>query len=84
MFHNRHTGFLPGVDTAFENGWVTPKPPDRLTGKTVRNTFLGEASEHVLQIGEQKIKVVAAPPISNVPAELTVEFDPSDVVVLAE
>jgi glutamate synthase (NADPH/NADH) small chain len=23
------------VDTAFENGWIVPKPPERLTGKTV-------------------------------------------------
>ncbi|HYJ75318.1 MAG TPA: glutamate synthase subunit beta [Kineosporiaceae bacterium] len=31
------------VDTAFEHGWVTPKPPDRLTGKTVAVVGSGPA-----------------------------------------
>jgi glutamate synthase (NADPH) small chain len=31
------------VDTAFENGWVLPKPPDRLTGKTVAVVGSGPA-----------------------------------------
>jgi len=31
------------VDVAFENGWVTPKPPDRLTGKTVAVVGSGPA-----------------------------------------
>jgi glutamate synthase (NADPH/NADH) small chain len=31
------------VDTAFDNGWVTPKPPDRLTGKTVAVVGSGPA-----------------------------------------
>jgi len=31
------------VDTAFDNGWGTPKPPDRLTGKTVAVVGSGPA-----------------------------------------
>jgi iron(III) transport system ATP-binding protein len=57
---------------------------NRLVGRMLETTFLGEASEHVLAVGEQRVKVIAAPPLFDVPAELTVEFDPDDVVVLAE
>jgi iron(III) transport system ATP-binding protein len=57
---------------------------NRLTGKVVETTFLGEASEHVLLVNNQKVQVIAAPPLFDVPPELTVEFDPEDVVVLKE
>ena len=57
---------------------------NRLTGRMLETTFLGEASEHLLAVGEQRVKVIAAPPLFDVPPELTVEFDPDDVVVLAE
>ncbi|HEX3359269.1 MAG TPA: ABC transporter ATP-binding protein [Tepidisphaeraceae bacterium] len=57
---------------------------NRLTGQPTEMTFLGEASEHVLKVKDQTLKVISAPPLFDVPAELTVEFDPEDVVVLAE
>ena len=57
---------------------------NRLTGKPVESTFLGEASEHILDVTGQRIKVISAPPIFDVPEEMTVEFDAEDVVVLAE
>jgi iron(III) transport system ATP-binding protein len=59
---------------------------NRMVGKTLETTFLGEASEHVLAVGGggQRVKVVAAPPLFDVPAELAVEFDVEDVVVLAD
>ncbi len=55
---------------------------NRIVGRTLETTFLGEASEHVLDAGGQSIKVIAAPPLFDAPAELTVEFDAEDVVVL--
>ncbi len=55
---------------------------NRIVGKPIETTFLGEASEHVLLVGEHRLKVIAAPPLFEVPAEMTVEFDPHDVVVL--
>ena len=57
---------------------------NRFTGRVLETTFLGEASEHVLAVNQQKVRVIAAPPLFDVPAELTVEFDPEDVVVLKE
>lgn len=58
--------------------------PNRFTGRVLETTFLGEASEHVLAVNGQHLKVIAAPPLFNVPEELTVQFDPEDVVVLKE
>ena len=58
--------------------------PNRLTGKVMETTFLGESSEHVLLVNEQRIKVISTPPLFSVPQDLTVEFSPEDVVVLSE
>ena len=58
--------------------------PNRLTGKVMETTFLGEASEHVLLVNEQRIKVISSPPRFSAPEELTVEFSPEDVAVLSE
>jgi iron(III) transport system ATP-binding protein len=55
---------------------------NRIVGKPIETTFLGEASEHVLLVNGQKLKVICAPPLFDVPQELAVEFDPHDVVVL--
>lgn len=57
---------------------------NRLVGAVQETTFLGEASEHVLAVQEARMKVISAPPLFNVPAELAVEFDPEDVVILKE
>jgi len=64
------------------NGHVDPSR-NRIVGRPVETTFLGEASEHVLLVGEQRLKVIAAPPLFEVPPEMAVEFDPHDVVVLS-
>ena len=65
------------------NGHSDPSR-NRIVGRPIETTFLGEASEHVLLVGEQRVTVIAAPPLFEVPAEMAVEFDPSDVVVLSE
>jgi iron(III) transport system ATP-binding protein len=57
---------------------------NRFIGKPIENTFLGEASEHVLMVGDQRVKIVSTPPILQAPAQMTVEIDPRDVVVLSE
>jgi iron(III) transport system ATP-binding protein len=66
------------------NGTVGGDGRNRLSGKVMDTTFLGEASEHVLQVDAARLKVISAPPLFEVPAELTVEFEPRDVVVLNE
>jgi iron(III) transport system ATP-binding protein len=57
---------------------------NRLSGKILQTTFLGEASEHVLLVNETRLRVINTPPIFDPPQQMRVEFDPEDVVVLAE
>jgi iron(III) transport system ATP-binding protein len=68
----------PVRDGALTNGC------NHLTGRAIESSFLGETSEHVVQVASERIKIVSAPPMLNVPEQLTVEFEPGDVVVLAE
>jgi iron(III) transport system ATP-binding protein len=68
----------PGRTAAAANG-------NSIVGRTVETTFLGEASEHMIEVGpgRQRVKVISAPPLFDVPEQLEVEFDAADVVVLA-
>jgi iron(III) transport system ATP-binding protein len=65
------------------NGHTMPGR-NRIVGRPIETTFLGEASEHVLLVNDHRLTVIAAPPLFEVPAEMAVEFDPQDVVVLAD
>jgi hypothetical protein len=38
----------------------------------------------VLLVNDHRLKVISAPPLFHVPEQMTVEFDPEDVVVLKE
>ena len=55
---------------------------NRVVGRVRETTFLGEASEHVIESNGVSLKVIAAPPLFDVPEELAVEFDAADVLVL--
>ncbi|HVT89426.1 MAG TPA: ABC transporter ATP-binding protein [Tepidisphaeraceae bacterium] len=55
-----------------------------LSGKPSEGIFLGEASEHTLMVNNQPLRFVCTPPMFRVPPEISVEFDPKDVVLLAE
>jgi iron(III) transport system ATP-binding protein len=57
---------------------------NRLVGRVVETTFLGESSEHVIEIAGQRLKLIAAPPRFDAPESLAVEVDPDAVVVLRE
>jgi iron(III) transport system ATP-binding protein len=56
-----------------------------ISGRPIATTFLGEASEHTLLVNEdQPVRFIATPPLFTVPPQLSIEFDPRDVVLLAE
>ena len=57
---------------------------NRLVGKSVETSFLGDASEHVLDVSGQRLRLVRTPPLFDPPGEMEVEFDADDVVMLAE
>ncbi len=55
-----------------------------LTATVFENTFLGEASEHIVTIDGQRLKVSSSPPILGAAGEITLEIDPKDCVILPE
>ena len=73
-----HMVIIPQRSTA------TRTSKNRLTGDVKETTFLGDSSEHVLQVNAVRLKVVSAPPLWEPPGEIRVEFDPKDVVVLPD
>ena len=84
------TGVGPGASPEVQNTWYAGTKLNqsiagtinRLVGRTIETTFLGEASEHVLSVNGQRIKVICTPPQFNPPQEMTVTVEPRDVVVL--
>jgi len=64
---------------------VSPPPGrNRLSGEAVETTFFGETSEHVVLIGEQRIRFIRTPPMLDGSGKMTVEFDAQDVVILQD
>ena len=55
---------------------------NRFSGSPIEMTFLGEASEHVIDVNGQSLKVIATPPRFQVPPQVSIEFDAHDVVIL--
>jgi iron(III) transport system ATP-binding protein len=56
---------------------------NRLTGRVLESTFLGESAEHLLDSNGQSIRVVSAPPTLDAREQMTVEFDVDETVILA-
>jgi iron(III) transport system ATP-binding protein len=63
---------------------VTAPFRNQLGGTVVETTFLGESSEHVLRIAGEKLRMIAAPPLFDVPEYMGIEFDAKDVILLSE
>jgi ABC-type Fe3+/spermidine/putrescine transport system ATPase subunit len=61
---------------------------NHLSATIIENTFLGEASEHLVKIGERSLKITSSPPILAAVGEagrsLALEIDPADCIVLPE
>jgi iron(III) transport system ATP-binding protein len=55
---------------------------NRFVARVVDSTFLGEASEHTLDIGGARLRAMATPPMFNVPEKLSVSFSAADVQLL--
>jgi len=70
------------TDSLGPNAQVT-KGRNRLAGRAVAMTFLGDGSEHVVEVNGQTLKVVSTPPKFSVPDEVVIECDPADVVIVA-
>jgi hypothetical protein len=55
--------------------------PNALAGTLRESSFLGETSEHIVEVGQQALRVVCSPPRFNLPERLTVRLDPGDLAV---
>jgi iron(III) transport system ATP-binding protein len=55
---------------------------NHLSATISENTFLGEASEHIVTIDGQRLKASSSPPILDAAGEISLEIDPKDCVVL--
>jgi iron(III) transport system ATP-binding protein len=67
-----------------EQIWVARgEGPNRLGGKVIESTFLGESTEIVLAVGKQKLLMIA-PSTLKISEKLDIEFDPSSVLPLRE
>jgi iron(III) transport system ATP-binding protein len=60
-----------------------PGPRNRLAGRLVENTFLGQSSEHLIAVGNGHLRVVSAPPRYGLKGNVVLEFDAAEVVVLS-
>ena len=55
---------------------------NRVSGRVVQTTFLGDASEHLLAVDGAQLKIIRTPPVFDAPSALSVEFDASDALAL--
>ncbi|HWB53266.1 MAG TPA: ABC transporter ATP-binding protein [Tepidisphaeraceae bacterium] len=55
-----------------------------LRGRVISTTFLGEASEHVLEIGGRHLRAIRTPPIFTGPTQMSVAIEPKDVQILRQ
>jgi len=53
-----------------------------IRASVVESTFLGESSEHVLEVSGLRLRVVCAPPKVGLHGEVSIHFDPENVVAL--
>jgi ABC-type Fe3+/spermidine/putrescine transport system ATPase subunit len=58
------------------------KAENRLTGRLVESSFLGESSEHVVEVGGVQLRLIATPPRMDVKGQVEIEFAAADAVVL--
>jgi len=57
---------------------------NRIPGKIVESSFLGEATQYVLAVGGQRLTVIGSCPLPDGVAEAVIQFDPRDAIVLPE
>src|SRR5262249_46406857 len=55
---------------------------NRLSGKTLESSFLGESSEHWVKAGEVSLRVTHNPPLFDVPTDVQIAVDPWQITVV--
>ncbi|HTW94869.1 MAG TPA: TOBE domain-containing protein, partial [Tepidisphaeraceae bacterium] len=57
---------------------------NRLSGRVVQVSFLGDASEHLIAVDGAQLKMIRTPPVFDAPPEVSVEFDAADALALPD
>jgi iron(III) transport system ATP-binding protein len=55
---------------------------NRLSGKTLESSFLGESSEHWVRVGDVSLRVTQSPPLFDVPTDVQIAVDPWKITVV--
>jgi len=66
------------------NDGTSASKANRLQGRLLESSFLGQTSEHLIEVGTQRLRMVSAPALVDTPTQITIEFDPADVLVLTQ
>jgi len=75
----------PLASVAPPTGSATAADPiNRYVGRVVDSTFLGEASEHTLEMSALRLRAMATPPLFDPPNKMLVSFNAADVQMLSE
>jgi ABC-type Fe3+/spermidine/putrescine transport system ATPase subunit len=53
-----------------------------LRGRLLESNFLGDSSEHWVQVGEASLRVTHSPPLFELPSDLVLRVDPAQVMVV--
>jgi iron(III) transport system ATP-binding protein len=87
------TAALPGVRVTVSirpelirivrGGGGSPPAANRFPGTLVEDSFLGQSSEHLIAVGQGRLRVVSAPPQYGLEGSLSLEFDAGDAVLLS-
>jgi ABC-type Fe3+/spermidine/putrescine transport system ATPase subunit len=64
----------------------SPGSPDanHLSAKLIETTFLGEASEHAVEIDGHRLRATCSPPLLDVQGDVLLEIEPRDCLILPE
>jgi iron(III) transport system ATP-binding protein len=57
---------------------------NQLSGTLVESTFLGEMSEHLVEVGGRQLRISASPPILEISGNVKLQIEAADCIVLPE
>jgi ABC-type Fe3+/spermidine/putrescine transport system ATPase subunit len=56
--------------------------PVPLKGKLLESSFLGDSSEHWIQVGETSLRATHSPPLFELPSDVVLRVDPGQIMIV--
>jgi iron(III) transport system ATP-binding protein len=63
---------------------AAPSSANHFSAKVLESTFLGESSEHLVDVNGTRLRIISSPPALGINGQVSLEFTPDDIVVLAK